>query len=130
MEINQSLLDKDFTPSASHAPANSDATEFFPDDPASAYQQFGPPDLDNWLPHSGATSQYTPVISDLCDVESCHVPVSLADKATNISTSKAQQTAIFQKQKVKNVSLVLLMFSTLKDSVTVCFPWLPFLPAF
>jgi hypothetical protein len=88
MEINQSLLDQDLIPSASHASPNSDATEFFPDNPNSAYQCFGPPDLDKWLPESGATSHYTPVFSDLCDVQSCHVPVSLADKTTKTSTFK------------------------------------------
>ena len=95
MEINQSLLDQDFAPTTSHAPPNSDATEFFPDDPNSAYQRFGPPDLDNWLPDSGATSHYTPVFSDLRDVESCHVPVSLADGTTKISTFKGTTDCYF-----------------------------------
>ena len=95
MEINLSLLDQDFAPTTSHAPPNSDATEFFPDDPNSAYQRFGPPDLDNWLPDSGATSHYTPVFSDLRDVESCHVPVSLADGTTKISTFKGTTDCYF-----------------------------------
>jgi hypothetical protein len=95
MEINQSLLDQDLIPSASHASPNSDATEFFPDNPNSAYQRFGPPDLDNWLPESGATSHYTPVFSDLCDVQSCHVPVSLVDKSTKTSTFKGTTDCYF-----------------------------------
>ncbi|KAI2511627.1 hypothetical protein MHU86_2693 [Fragilaria crotonensis] len=106
----------------SHSPPNSDATEYFPDDPMSAYQRFGPPDLDNWLPDSGATSHYTPVFSDLHDVEPCHVPVSLADGTTKISTFKAQLTVSSQPQKERKLSLVLLMFITLKVLVTVCFP--------
>ncbi len=95
MEINQSLLDQDFAPTTSHAPPNSDATDFFPDDPNSAFQRFGPPDLDNWLPNSGATSHYTPVFSDLCDVKSCHVPVPLADGTTKISTFKGTTDCYF-----------------------------------
>jgi hypothetical protein len=95
MENNQSLLDQDFAPTTSHAPPNSDATEFFPDDPASAYQQFAPPDLDNWLPNSDATSYFTPVFSNLRDVESCHVPVSLADGTTKISTFKCTTDCYF-----------------------------------
>jgi hypothetical protein len=43
MEINQSLLDQDFALTTSHAPPSSDANDFIPDDPNSAYQRFGPP---------------------------------------------------------------------------------------
>ncbi|KAI2511948.1 hypothetical protein MHU86_2464 [Fragilaria crotonensis] len=79
----------------SHSPPSTDAIEYFPDDPMSAYQRFGPPDLDNWLPDSGATSHYTPVFSDLHDVEPCHVPVSLADGTTKISTFKGTTDCFF-----------------------------------
>ncbi|KAI2498242.1 hypothetical protein MHU86_16269 [Fragilaria crotonensis] len=95
MEINPSLTDNDFVPSMSHSPPSTDAIEYFPDDPMSAYQRFGPPDLDNWLPDSGATSHYTPVFSDLHDVEPCHVPVSLADGTTKISTFKGTTDCFF-----------------------------------
>ncbi|KAI2505310.1 hypothetical protein MHU86_9110 [Fragilaria crotonensis] len=95
MEINPSLTDNDFVPSMSHSPPSTDAIEYFPDDPMSTYQRFGPPDLDNWLPDSGATSHYTPVFSDLHDVEPCHVPVSLADGTTKISTFKGTTDCFF-----------------------------------
>ena len=88
MTINQPLLDRDYLPTANHAPPNSGATEYFPDDPQSPYQRFGPPILSNWLPDSGATSHYTPLFSDLRDVEPCNVPVSLADGSTKLSTHK------------------------------------------
>ena len=58
------------------------------DDPQSPYQRFGPPFLSNWLPDSGATSHYTPLFSDLRDVQPCSVPVSLADGSTKLSTHK------------------------------------------
>jgi hypothetical protein len=88
MEINQHLLDQDFQPSGNHSPPNSGATDYFPDDPQSPHQRFGPPHLENWLPDSGATSHYTPVFSDLHDVTPCSVPVSLADGSTKLSTYK------------------------------------------
>ncbi|KAI2506226.1 hypothetical protein MHU86_8161 [Fragilaria crotonensis] len=88
MEINQHLLDQDFQPSGNHSPPNSGATYYFPDDPQSPHQRFGPPLLENWLPDSGATSHYTPVFSDLHDVTPCSVPVSLADGSTKLSTYK------------------------------------------
>ena len=88
MEVNQPLLDRDFQPSANYAPPNSGATDYFPDDPQSPHQRFGPPHLENWLPDSGATSHYTPIFSDLRDVQSCSVPVSLADGSTKLSTYK------------------------------------------
>ncbi|KAI2504658.1 Mitochondrial protein [Fragilaria crotonensis] len=56
--------------------------------PQSPYQRFGPPLLANWLPDSGATSHYTPLFSDLSDVEPCSVPISLADGSTKMSTHK------------------------------------------
>ena len=88
MEVNQPLLDRDFQPSANYAPPNCGATDYFPDDPQSPHQRFGPPHLENWLPDSGATSHYTPIFSDLQDVQSCSVPVSLADGSTKLSTYK------------------------------------------
>ena len=54
MEINQHLLDQDFQPSGNHSPPNSGATDYFPDDPQSPHQRFGPPHLENWLPASGS----------------------------------------------------------------------------
>jgi hypothetical protein len=63
MTINPPLLDCDYLPTANHAPPNSGATEYFPDDPQSPYQGFGPPFLSNWLPDSGTTSHYTPLFS-------------------------------------------------------------------
>ncbi len=80
---------------APHAPLNSDATEFLPENTASTYQQFGSPDLDNWLPDSGASSHYTPVFSDLCNVKSCHVPVFLADGTTKMSSFKGTIDSYF-----------------------------------
>ncbi|KAI2495495.1 Reverse transcriptase (RNA-dependent DNA polymerase) [Fragilaria crotonensis] len=88
MEINRALLNNDFLPSAPNSPPNTGSTELFPEDPLSTHQRFGPPSLDNWLPDSGATCHYTPVFSDLRDVEACHIPVSLADGTTKISTFK------------------------------------------
>jgi hypothetical protein len=88
MEINQPLLDRDYQPSTNYAPPNSGTTDYFPDDPLSLHQRFGPPHLANWLGDSGATSYYTPVFSDLRDVKSCSVPVSLADESTKLSTYK------------------------------------------
>ena len=95
MEINRPLLSRDYLPSANHAPPNSGATEYFPDDPNSAHQRFGPPHLCNWLPDSGATSHYTPVFSDLHDVEPCSVPISLADGSTKLSTHKGTTECYF-----------------------------------
>ena len=95
MEINPPLLDRDYLPSTSDSPPNSSATELFPDDPVSAHQRFGPPHLANWLPDSGATSHYTPVFSDLRDIERCSVPVSLADGSTKISTYKGTTDCYF-----------------------------------
>ena len=79
MEINRALLNNDFLPTAPQAPPSSGSTELFPDDLLLTHQRFGPPILDNWLPDSGTTCHYTPVFSNLCDVEACHTPVSLAD---------------------------------------------------
>jgi hypothetical protein len=95
MEINQPLLDNDFLPTATQAPPNTGATEFFPDDPQSPYQRFGPPNLDNWLPDSGATCHYTPVFTDLKDIKPCNVPVSLADGSTKVSTFKGTTECYF-----------------------------------
>ena len=95
MEINHPLLQSDFMPTTSQAPPNTGGTEFFPDDPTSPYQRFGPPHLDNWLPDSGATCHYTPIFSDLCNVEECHIPVSLADGSTKISTHKGTTNCLF-----------------------------------
>jgi hypothetical protein len=95
MEINRALLRNDFLPTAPQAPPNTGSTELFPDDPLSTHQKFGPPTLDNWLPDSGATCHYTPVFSDLRDVESCHIPVSLADGTTKISTFKGTTDCYF-----------------------------------
>ncbi|KAI2497644.1 ubinuclein-2-like protein [Fragilaria crotonensis] len=94
MTINQPLLDRDYLPTANHAPPNSGATAYFPDDPQSPYQRFGPPLLANWLPDSGATSHYTPLFSDLSDVEPCSVPISLADGSTKIVLIKNRATTI------------------------------------
>ena len=88
MEVNLPLLDRDFPPSTHHQPPNTNTTELFPDDPSSPHQRFGPPHLRNWLPDSGATSHYTPVFSDLRDVEPCTVPISLADGSTKTSSHK------------------------------------------
>ena len=88
MEINRALLRNDFLPTAPQAPPNTGSTELFPDDPLSTHQKFGPPNLNNWLPDSGATCNYTHVFSNLRDVETCHIPVSLADGTTKISTFK------------------------------------------
>jgi hypothetical protein len=95
MTINQPLLDRDYLPTANHAPPNSGATAYFPDDPQSPYQRFGPPLLENWLPDSGATSHYTPLFSDLSDVEPCSVPISLADGSTKMSTHKGTTACHF-----------------------------------
>ena len=70
MTVNPPLLDCDYLPAANHAPPNSAATECFPDDPQSPYHHFGPPFLSNWLLDSGATSHYSPLLSDLRDVQS------------------------------------------------------------
>jgi hypothetical protein len=88
MEVNQPLLGRDFQPSANYAPPNSGATDYFPDDPQSPHQRIGPPHLENWLPDSGATSHYTPIFSDLRNVQSCSASVSLADGSTKLSTYK------------------------------------------
>ena len=95
MEINRALLNNDFLPTAPQAPPNTGSTELFPDDPLWTHQRFGPPILDNWLPDSGATCHYTPVLSDLCDVEACHIPVSLADGTTKTSTFKGTTDCYF-----------------------------------
>ena len=95
MEINRALLRNDFLPTAPQAPPNTGSTELFPDDPLSTHQKFGPPNLNNWLPDSGATCHYTPVFSDLRDVETCHIPVSLADGTTKISTFKGTTDCYF-----------------------------------
>ncbi|KAI2496243.1 hypothetical protein MHU86_18247 [Fragilaria crotonensis] len=95
MEINRALLNNDFLPSAPNSPPNTGSTELFPEDPLSTHQRFGPPSLDNWLPDSGATCHYTPVFSDLRDVEACHIPVSLADGTTKISTFKGTTDCYF-----------------------------------
>ena len=95
MEINEQLLSNDFLPTTAQAPPNTGATEYFPDDPTSPHQCHGPPHLDNWLPDSGATCHYTPIFSDLCNVEECNVPVSLADGTTKISTHKGTTDCFF-----------------------------------
>ena len=91
MEINQQpLLDRDYPP----PPPNINLPTPTPlrltlmiQTPRSP-QRFGPPILKNWLPDSGATSHYTPIFSDLRDVENCNDLVSLADGRTKISTHK------------------------------------------
>jgi hypothetical protein len=89
MEIKRALLSNNFLPTAPQAPPNTGSTELLPpDDPLSTHQRFGPPILDNLLPNSGATCHYTPVFSNLCNIEACHIPVSLADGFTKISTFK------------------------------------------
>jgi hypothetical protein len=88
MTIKPPLLDRYYLPTANHAPPNSGATEYFPDDPQSPYQRFGPPFLSNWLPDSGATSHYTPLFSDFRDIQLCSVPISLSKGSTKLSTHK------------------------------------------
>jgi hypothetical protein len=95
MEINRALLRNDFLPTAPQAPPNTGSTELFPDIPLSTHQKFGPPNLNNWLPDRGATCHYTPVFSNLQDVETCHIPVSLADGTTKISTFKGTTDCYF-----------------------------------
>ena len=95
MEVNPSLLDRDYFPTTQHLPPESGPQEILPDDPNSAHQRFGPPDLCNWIPDSGATSHYTPVFSDLSNVQSCNVPVSLADGSTKQSTHKGTTACNF-----------------------------------
>ncbi len=53
------------------------------------------PTLHNWLPDSGAKCHYTPVFSNLWDIETCHIPVSLADRTTKISTFKGTTNCYF-----------------------------------
>ena len=55
----------------------------------------GPPTLGNWPPDSGATCHYTPVFSNLQDIETCHIPISLADGTTKISTFKGTTDCYF-----------------------------------
>jgi hypothetical protein len=105
MEINRALLRNDFLPTAPQAPPNTGSTELFPDDPLSTHQKFGPPYLNNWLPDSGATCHYTPVFSDLRDVETCHIPVSLADGTTKISTFKEPLIVTSPLMKDRDLSL-------------------------
>ena len=95
MEVNQPLLDRDYPSSTQHQPPNTNAEETYPDDPKSPHQRFGPPDLRNWLPDSGATSHYTPVFSDLCNPQPCNIPVSLADGNTKTSTFKGTCESLF-----------------------------------
>jgi hypothetical protein len=87
-EVNQPLLDREYPSSTHHQPPNTNADEIHPDDPNSPHQRYGPPDLRNWLPDSGATSHYMPIFSDLCNPQPCNVPVSLADGSTKTSTFK------------------------------------------
>ncbi|KAI2495896.1 hypothetical protein MHU86_18594 [Fragilaria crotonensis] len=75
MPINQPLLDRDYLPTANHAPPNSGATAYFLMTPITIPKIWSPL-LANWLPDSGATSHYTPLFSDLSDVEPCSVPIS------------------------------------------------------
>jgi hypothetical protein len=95
MEINRALLSNDFLPTAPQAPPNAGLTELLPDDPLSIHQGFGPPILDNWLTVSGATCHYTPIFSDLHNIEACHIPVTLADGTTQISTFKGTNDCYF-----------------------------------
>jgi hypothetical protein len=81
MEINRELMRNDFLPTAPQASPNTGSTELFPDDPLSTHQKFGPPTLHNWLPDSG--------------VETCHIPVSLAEGTTKISTFKGTTDCYF-----------------------------------
>ncbi|KAI2489857.1 hypothetical protein MHU86_24733 [Fragilaria crotonensis] len=122
MEINPSLTDNDFVPSMSHSPPSTDAIEYFPDDPMSAYQRFGPPDLDNWLltvvPQ--VTTLLFSVISMMLNPAMYLFPLLM--EPPRYPLSKAQLTVSLQPQKDRKLSLVLLMFTTLKVLVTVCFP--------
>jgi hypothetical protein len=86
MEINKALLSNIFLPIAPQAPSNTGSTQLLPHDLQSTHQRFGPPILDNWLPDMAC--HYTPVFSDLGNIEACHIPVSLADETTKISTFK------------------------------------------
>ncbi len=88
MEIYRALLRNDFQPTAPQAPPNTGSPELFPDDPLSTHWKFGPSTLENWLPDSGATCHYTSLFSNLQDVKTCHILVSLADVTTKISTFK------------------------------------------
>jgi hypothetical protein len=105
MEINRELLRNDFLPTAPQAPPNTGSTELFLDDPLSTHQKFGPPNLNNWLPDSGATCHYTPVFSDLRDIETCHIPVSLADGTTKSQLSKGPLIVISPLMKDRDLSL-------------------------
>ncbi|KAI2498951.1 hypothetical protein MHU86_15514 [Fragilaria crotonensis] len=122
MEINPSLTDNDFVPSMSHSPPSTDAIEYFPDDPMSAYQRFGPPDLDNWLltvvPQ--VTTLLSSVISMMLNPAMYLFPLLM--EPPRYPLSKAQLTVSLQPQKDRKLSLVLLMFTTLKVLATVCFP--------
>lgn len=61
----------------------------------STHQRFGPPILDNWLPDSSAACHYTPIFSNLCNDEPCHIPVSIADGTTKISAFKGTTDCYF-----------------------------------
>ncbi|KAI2501253.1 hypothetical protein MHU86_13197 [Fragilaria crotonensis] len=89
MTINQPLLDRDYLPSANHSPPTSGATAYFPDDPQSPYQRFGPHILKTGY-LTVVLPATTPLFSDLHDVEPCSVPISLADGSTKMSTHKEQ----------------------------------------
>jgi hypothetical protein len=99
MKINRALLRYDFLPTAPQVPPSTGSTELFPNDPLPTQQKFGPPTLDNWLPDSGASCHYKPVFSNLWDVETCHIPVSLADGTTKISTFKGTTDCYFTTDK-------------------------------
>ena len=109
MTINAPLLDCDYLPTTNHAPPNSGAIEYFPDDPQSPYQHFGPPFLSNLQPDSGTTSHYAPYFSDLHDIQPYSVPVFLADGSTKLPTHKAQLNAISPPMMDSNLSWVSLM---------------------
>jgi hypothetical protein len=95
MEINRALHRNDFLPTAPQAPPNTGSTELFHDDSFSTHQIFGLPTLDNWLPDRGATCHYAPVFTNLKDLKTCHIPFSLADETTKISTFKGTTDCYF-----------------------------------
>jgi hypothetical protein len=63
----------------------------------------GPHTFNDWLPDSGATCHYTPIFSNLQENETCHIPVSLTDETTKISTLKGTTDCFFTTEGLRSI---------------------------
>jgi hypothetical protein len=85
----QNLSEDSYIPALQQLLPNRRANVVFEqEDPLSLNQRYGPPDLRNWLPDSGASLHFTPVLSDLINPQPTSLSITVADGSTKMATMR------------------------------------------